>query len=162
MNAAIEAAHAGEAGKGFAVVAGEIRKLAELSGKESNAISEEIKKIEQGIEQIIGVSHETVQSMDTIFTKIKTIDISFTEVNHTVEEQAAGGFQILSALKTIQEMTGQVRDGAGMIQRQSGSIHEEMSTLQRISENVTKRAYEVKVASGKIASFLENTKGFAG
>ena len=36
MNAAIEAAHAGEAGKGFAAAAGEVRKLAELSGKVQN------------------------------------------------------------------------------------------------------------------------------
>jgi methyl-accepting chemotaxis protein len=162
MNAAIEAAHAGEAGRGFAVVAGEIRKLAELSGKESNAISEEIKKIERGMEQIAGVSHETVQSMDRIFTEIKAIDASFTQVNHAVEEQAAGGSQILIALKTILDMTGQVRDGAKTIRSQSGSIHEEMATLQRISQNVVSRAHEVKLASGSIASFLENTKALAG
>jgi methyl-accepting chemotaxis protein len=158
MNAAIEAAHAGESGKGFAVVAGEIRKLAELSGKESNAISEEITKIKRGIEQITRVSNQTVGAMDTIFTEIKAMDESFTQVNHAVEEQSAGGSQILIALEKIQDMTGQVREGAKTIQQQSGSIHEEMGKLERISQNVTKRVYEVKLASGSIASLLENTK----
>jgi methyl-accepting chemotaxis protein len=100
--------------------------------------------------------------MDTIFTEIKAMDASFAQVNHAVEEQAAGGSQILTALKTIHDMTVQVRDGANMIHRQSGSIHEEMSTLRRISQNVTTRAHEVKTASGNIASFLENTKALAG
>jgi methyl-accepting chemotaxis protein len=161
MNAAIEAAHAGEAGRGFAVVAGEIRKLAELSAKESNAIAEEIKKIERGIEQITGVSSQTVKAMDMIFGGIKAMDESFTRVNRAVEDQAAGGTQILMALKTIQETTGQVRNGAGAIQQQSGAIHAEMAKLREISENVSKRAYEVKVASGSIASFLENSKDMA-
>ncbi|MDR0561333.1 MAG: methyl-accepting chemotaxis protein [Spirochaetaceae bacterium] len=162
MNAAIEAAHAGESGKGFAVVAGEIRKLAELSGKESNAISEEIQKIEQEIQRITEVSNETVESMDRMFTEIKAMDDSFAQVNHAVEEQASGGSEILIALKTIQDMTIQVRDGAGAIHQQSGSIHGEMTTLRRISQDVATRAYEVKTASGSIASFLEDTKYLAG
>jgi methyl-accepting chemotaxis protein len=162
MNAAIEAAHAGESGKGFAVVAGEIRKLAELSGKESNAISEEIVKIEREIDQITAASGDTVGAMDAMFAEIKALDDSFAQVNRAVEEQAAGGSQILIALKTIQDMTVQVRDGAAVIRRQSGSIHGEMATLQRISQNVTSRAYEVKTACGNISSMLENTKAMAG
>jgi methyl-accepting chemotaxis protein len=162
MNAAIEAAHAGEAGRGFAVVAAEIRKLAELSGKESSAVSEEIKKIEQGIEQITGVSNQTVGAMDTIFTGIRSMDASFAQVNHAVEEQSAGGSRILAALKSIQDMTVRVRDGAGVIHRQSGSIHEEMAALRRISGNVTARAREVKTASGNIALILEDTKAMTG
>jgi methyl-accepting chemotaxis protein len=161
MNAAIEAAHAGESGKGFAVVAGEIRKLAELSGKESAAISAEIKKLEQAIEQIGTVSNETVGAMDTIFTEINSMDASFAVASNAVEEQAAGGSQILIALKTIQDMTEQVRDGAGMIQSQSGSIHTEMEKLQRISQEVTGRVKEVRTASRNIGSLLEDAKGLA-
>ena len=158
MNAAIEAAHAGESGRGFAVVAQEIRKLAELSGKESEAISAEIKKLEQAIERIGTVSHETVTAMDTIFTGIKTLDGSFAVVNHAVDEQAAGGSQILTALKTIQDMTGQVQDGTETIRRQSGSIHDEMEKLRHTSAEVTGRAQEVRLAGGSIASFLEQAK----
>ena len=158
MNAAIEAAHAGESGKGFGVVAGEIRKLAELSSKESEAISGEIKKLEQAIERIGGVSQETVAAMDTIFTGIKTLDGSFGTVNHAVDEQSADGGQILTALKTIQDMTGQVQAGSQRIRRQSGSIHEEMEKLRRASEEVTARAREVRQAGESIALFLEQAK----
>ncbi|MDR2536054.1 MAG: methyl-accepting chemotaxis protein [Treponema sp.] len=161
MNAAIEAAHAGEAGKGFAVVAGEIRKLAELSGKESESISLEIKKMEQAIEQIGAVSKETVGTMDTIFTGIKAMDASFSTVNHAVDEQATGGSQILTALKTIQDMTLQVQEGTGVISRQSNSIQQELQKLAAISQEVTESVQEARAASENITSFLDNAKELA-
>jgi methyl-accepting chemotaxis protein len=158
MNAAIEAAHAGESGKGFAVVAQEIRKLAELAGKESDGVSGEIKKLEQVIERIGEVSKETVAAMDTIFTDIKSLDSSFTHVNRSVEDLAAGSSQILAALKTIRDITGQVRDGTRMIHRRSDAIHEEMEKLRRTSAEITSHAHEVKAANGNIATFLEQAK----
>ena len=158
MNAAIEAAHAGEAGKGFAVVASEVRKLAELSSKESESISDEILKIEQTINQINSVSKETVIAMETIFTEIKSVDESLSIVNYAIEEQSAGGSQILSGLQSIQDMTCRVQDSAEMIDKQSDAICKEMDKLHQISENVTKRAREVDFASSGIASILENSK----
>jgi methyl-accepting chemotaxis protein len=131
MNAAIEAAHAGESGKGFAVVAGEIRKLAELSGKESGSISAEIKKMERAIEQMGKVSEETVGAMDMIFKEISAVNASFAVVNQAVEEQADGGAEMLSALKTVDEMTGQVREGTGFIHQRSDTIHKEMEKLKK-------------------------------
>ncbi|MDR2495387.1 MAG: methyl-accepting chemotaxis protein [Spirochaetaceae bacterium] len=158
MNAAIEAAHAGESGKGFAVVAGEIRKLAEMAGKESESVSAEIKNLERAIFQIGTVSRETVEAMNTIFTEIRSMDNSFALVDASVADLAAGGGNIINALKTIQEMTGQVKDGSGRINRQSDTIHREMARLEQISTEVTKRAREVRTASRTIGSFLEKTK----
>jgi methyl-accepting chemotaxis protein len=158
MNAAIEAAHAGEAGKGFAVVASEIRKLAELSTKESEGISEEIKKIEKRITQITAVSSDTVRSMESMFTEIKTLDQSFGVMNNAVEEQSAGGSQILTALRALQDITGKVKDGTDNIYQQSDAIQKAAITLESITQKVASQAIEVNDASGRITAHLENAK----
>jgi methyl-accepting chemotaxis protein len=161
MNAAIEAAHAGEAGKGFAVVASEIRKLAELSAKESDGISAEIKKIEQRITQITAVSSDTVRSMETMFTEIKALDQSFGVMNNAVEEQSAGGSQILSALRALQDITGKVKEGTDNIYHQSDAIQQAADKLESISQKVAQQAVEVNAASTQITAHLENAKELA-
>ncbi|MDR0561869.1 MAG: methyl-accepting chemotaxis protein [Spirochaetaceae bacterium] len=161
MNAAIEAAHAGEAGKGFAVVAGEIRKLAELSSKESNSISAEIQKMERAIEAIGAVSHETVGAMDMIFTEINAMNSSFAVVTQAVEEQSAGSAQMLTSLQTVQDMTGQVQEGAILIHQRTNAIHEEMVKLNQISQEVTESVHTMRDASNSITAFLENAKDLA-
>jgi methyl-accepting chemotaxis protein len=158
MNAAIEAAHAGEAGRGFAVVASEIRKLAELSAKESDGISSQIKKIEQRITQITAVSSDTVKSMETMFTEIKALDQSFGVMNNAVEEQSSGGSQILTALRALQDITGKVKEGTDNIHRQSSAIQKAATTLENISQKVAQQAVEVNTASGRITTHLENAK----
>ena len=158
MNAAIEAAHAGDLGKGFAVVASEIRKLAELSSKESDSISSEINRMEQRITQITTVSSDTVKSMETMFMEIKALDQSFGVMNNAVEEQSAGGSQILTALKALQDITGKVKEGTDNIQNQSGAIQKAAVTLENISQKVASQAIEVNTAGGRIAAHLENAK----
>jgi len=159
MNAAISAAHAGEAGKGFAVVAGEIRKLAELSGKESGDISSKISDMEKRISQINKVSIETVESMESMFKDIKSMGESFGAVfnlvNDTAGKQASGSAQVLTALKTIQ---GSVREGIGVIHKQSSAIQKNMRDLHEHSGRIKTRVENVKDASVHIAALLENTK----
>jgi len=158
MNAAIEAAHAGETGKGFAVVAGEVRKLAELSTKESEAISTEIKKIGQVIDQIGKVSETTVHSMDSIFSGIMGMDSSFGEVDKAVEDHAAEGAQVLNILKLVQQTSKEVQEGSGKIHEKGTSIYQDMNTLEIISTELTKEVNEMKTSEEHAEQFLEKAK----
>jgi hypothetical protein len=58
----------------------------------------------------------------------------------------------------MQDMARQVQEGAGVIHRRSGAVHEEMEKLQKISQDVTESAHQVRLAGKGIASFLENAK----
>jgi len=53
LNAAIEAARAGEHGRGFAVVADEVRKLAERSQRETKAICDLIRSVQDDTRQAV-------------------------------------------------------------------------------------------------------------
>jgi len=158
MNAAIEAAHAGELGKGFAVVAGEVRKLAELSTKESKTISTEIKKMEQVIEQIGKVSHTTVNSIETIFSGIKDMRTSFGEVDKAVEVHAAEGTQVMDILDVVRRASKEVQEGSGVIHEKGTVIYKEMTTLETIAAEITKKVNEMRVSEKHVEQFLEKAK----
>jgi methyl-accepting chemotaxis protein len=155
MNAAIEAAHAGEAGKGFAVVAGEVRSLAELSNKESSSISDEIKNMRDGIENIRRVSVETVETLGSMFTEVIDMQTSLNTVNNAVEAKASNGAMVLNALKSLRETTEQVRVGSDEIQKESDLIHSTVDSLKKISQDVSDSILDVQTASKKIASSLD-------
>jgi hypothetical protein len=69
MNAVVEAAHAGEAGKGFAVVAGEIHRLAESSGEQSQTVGAVLKDIKDSIKNI-------TRSAENILSRFEAIDLN--------------------------------------------------------------------------------------
>ncbi|QQO08745.1 methyl-accepting chemotaxis protein [Breznakiella homolactica] len=161
MNAAIEAAHAGEAGKGFAVVAGEIRKLAEMSDKESVSIANEIKKMEQIIAEMVAATDETSRSISVMFTEVNNMETSFDTVNRAVEEQAVGGRQILESLKNIEETTREVQNESGAIQNVSGLISGEIGKLTATSREVNESVQDVRKANKSIAEVLDEARRIA-
>ncbi|MDR1249732.1 MAG: methyl-accepting chemotaxis protein [Treponema sp.] len=134
MNAAIEAAHAGEAGKGFAVVADEIRKLAESSGEQSKTTMTMLKKIKASIDNITKSSDEVLARFEAINIGVTTVSEHEQNIRAAMEEQEAGGKQILESIGRLNDITGTVKKGAEDMTVASGSLLKETSDLMKISK----------------------------
>ncbi|MDR1352582.1 MAG: methyl-accepting chemotaxis protein [Treponema sp.] len=133
MNAAIEAAHAGEAGKGFAVVADEIRKLAESSGEQSKTTTTMLKKIKASIDNITKSSDEVLARFEAINTGVTTVSEHEQNIRAAMEEQEAGGKQILESIGRLNDITGAVKKGAEDMTAAGGALLNETNDLMKIS-----------------------------
>ncbi len=112
MNAAIEAAHAGAAGKGFSVVADEIRRLAETSTVQSSSIGKDLMKVQDGISTVVTNTGATGEAFTLLAQLIHATGRLVKEVGSAVDEQSEGSNQVLEALKTMNEISAEVRGGS--------------------------------------------------
>jgi methyl-accepting chemotaxis protein len=133
MNAAIEAAHAGAAGKGFAVVADEIRKLAESSGKQSKTTATMLKKIKASIDNITKSSGDVLTRFDAIDTSVKTVSRHEQNILNAMEEQEAGGKQILESISRLRDLTASVRKGSDDMEESGKTLVQETDEFIKIS-----------------------------
>ena len=136
MNAAIEAAHAGESGKGFAVVADEIRKLAESSGKQSKTTAGMLKKIKSSIDNISRSSNEVLARFEAIDTGVKTVSEHEQNIRNAMEEQEAGGKQILESVGRLKDITSSVKKGTENMSKSGVELVKETHSFIKISNQV--------------------------
>jgi len=168
MNAAIEAAHAGEAGKGFAVVADEIRKLAESSGQQSKTTAAMLKKIKSSIDNITKSSNEVLARFGAIDTGVKTVSQHEENILHAMEEQEAGGKQILESIGRLRDITASVKKGSDdmeesgitLVNETEGFIKTSKETVDGMSE-ILKGVNQINVSVSHVNEMsLENNKNF--
>jgi hypothetical protein len=133
MNAAIEAAHAGEAvGKGFAVVAGEIRKLADDSGRQARDISGSLKNIKDLIENSLESSSDARAQFDSIVSLINMVKDEAASIKDAMDAQSGGGNRVIHSLNEINNLISKIRDESAGLQNSGETIIRDVHSLKAI------------------------------
>jgi methyl-accepting chemotaxis protein len=168
MNAAIEAAHAGESGRGFAVVADEIRKLAELSSKQSKTTAAMLKKIKASIDNITKSSNDVLARFGAIDSSVKTVSQHEQNILNAMEEQETGGKQILESISRLRDITSSVKNGSDnmaesgktLVKETDGFIKTSKETVEGMNE-ILKGINQINVSVSHVNDMShENNRNF--
>jgi len=155
MNAAIEAAHAGEAGKGFAVVADEIRKLAESTQENANAIDRNLSDMVDKISSTAELGKRSSTAFSRIEEEVGYFVNAFMEITASTNELSAGSGEIQSATQRLLDLTTLIRKDAQIIRRESNQVK---STL----DDVTAFAGEDSLRLDDVAEKIEEIRNLVG
>ena len=140
LNATIEAARAGEAGKGFAVVAGEVKNLANQSGRSAEDIARKV----EAMRQVVG---EAVSGIDRISATVQNIAEINTSISAAVEEQAA-------ATSEIARTVGSVAASADEMKTEISSVGDATAKGTRVAHVVGSGAAQVRDALEQMPALL--------
>ncbi|WP_428771203.1 methyl-accepting chemotaxis protein [Treponema sp. HNW] len=155
MNAAIEAAHAGEAGKGFAVVADEIRKLAEESSVQGKTITSTLKTLSGEIETLSASSKTVEEKFNAIFSLAENVKTMSSRLTEAMYEQEKGSKEVLAAIRDINAVTVEVKEGSDEMLRGGEGIAHEMDKLDGLTRIITGSMNEMAAGAVQINNAVQ-------
>ena len=150
MNAAIEAAHAGESGKGFAVVADEIRKLAEESNEQGKKISSVLNDTIEIIASLVQSGSEGEKAFESAYDLASQIAEQESNITLSMQEQASGSKEVLTALHDINDLTSQVQAATKEMLIGSETVAKEMARLRDLTSHVSNQMTEMAAGTVEI------------
>lgn len=154
LNATIESASAGVAGKGFAVVAGEIKDLAQQSGKASADISERVTQIE-------AETRQSIQAVRQVLDGIAEVTTAIAQASQASQQQASQTEAMEREIRASRDKVEQVAQWTEGLSASVAELSRSASELSTGAQEVSKTMGQLDQASNETAQGAEHIRAEA-